>query len=183
MKRLFWTFLAVLSVLPVAPAADKPGSKQAEIARALSAAPVAIRPGAAVISMDEKGHETQLRSGNNGWTCLPHDPATPLGHPVCVDQSGWAWFQAAMTGHEPDPDKVGYSYMLQGGSTWSNTDVTATKLPPGRKAFIRLPAHVMVMNAKIANSSGFPSGEDPDTHKPFVMYGGTPFAILIIPLE
>jgi hypothetical protein len=183
MKAPFWTVIALLSTILAAHAADKPASKQAEIARALSAAPTAIRAGAAVVNMDEKGQTTELRPGSNGWTCLPHDPATPLGHPVCVDHSGWAWFEAAMTGHQPDPEKIGYSYMLRGGSTWSNTDVTATKLPPNRKAFIRLPPHVMVMNAKIANSSGFPSGEDPDTRKPFVMYGGSPYAILIIPLE
>ncbi len=174
--------LACTMILAVQ-AADKSASKQAEIVRALSAAPASIRGSAAVVAMDDNGHTTELRAGTNGWTCLPHDPATPLGHPVCVDQNGWAWFQAAMTGHEPDGDKVGYSYMLKGGSVWSNVDITATKLPPGRKQYIVLPPHVMIMNAKIASASGFPGGEDPDPHKPFVMYAGTPYAIVIMPLN
>lgn len=73
--------------------------------------------------------------------------------------------------------------MLQGGSSWSNVDVTAMQLPPGQKKYLTIPPHVMVMNAKIAQESGFPSGEVfPDTSKPFVMYGGTPYAIVIIPL-
>jgi hypothetical protein len=164
--------------------AAKPGQAQpGEIERAVSAAPASIAAGAAVIRMDDDGRMTSLREGHNGWTCFPRDPATPLGHPVCIDGPGLAWFAKTMAGHDPDPDKVGYSYMLKGGSVWSNVDVTATRLPPGEKTYITIPPHVMVMNAKVANSSGFPSGLHPDTHKPFVMYGGTPYAILIIPLE
>jgi len=42
----------------------------------------------------------------------------------------------------------------------------------------------MILNARLANSSGFPSGQaNPDTSKPFVMFGGTPFALLIIPVK
>jgi hypothetical protein len=91
--------------------------------------------------------------------------------------------QAAMSGREPDVAKTGYAYMLKGGTSWSNTDVTAMKLAPGQQDFVHVPPHIMIMNAQIANSSGFPSGEaNPNTHKPFVIYGGTPFAMLIIPV-
>jgi hypothetical protein len=111
-----------------------------------------------------------------------HGP--PIGYPVCVDKNGLEWFQAVMPGRTPNPDHIGYSYMLKGGTTWSNTDPRATKLPPGQKDFVRVPPHVMILNAKLANSSGFPSGQaNPDTHTPFVMYGGTPYAIVIIPVS
>jgi hypothetical protein len=42
----------------------------------------------------------------------------------------------------------------------------------------------MILNARVAESSGFPSGQaSPDTHKPFVMFGGTAYALVIIPLS
>jgi hypothetical protein len=151
---------------------------------ALSAAPASIAAGAAVADMSDDGKITDLRKGTNGWTCVVHDPGTPSGHPLCLDRNGLEWMQAAMSGHEPDPAKTGYSYMLKGGTAWSATDVIAAKLPEKQRDFIRVPPHIMIMNALIASSSGFPAGEtNPDTHKPFVIYGGTPFAILIIPLE
>ena len=81
-----------------------------------------------------------------------------MGHLLCVDRNGLEWMESAMSGRPPDPNRTGYSYMLRGGTTWSATDTTAMALPPGQKDFIRIPLHGMIMNAKIANSSGFPSG-------------------------
>ncbi|MDE3188226.1 MAG: hypothetical protein KGM96_12005 [Acidobacteriota bacterium] len=125
----------------------------------------------------------ELRQGNNGWTCLPRDEGTPLGQPLCLDKNGLQWYVAAMSGHAPDPNLAGYSYMLKGGSVWSNLDPSATKMQPGQKHFVLVPPHIMILNARIAKESGFPSGmADPNTHKPFVMFGDTPFAVLIIPV-
>ena len=185
MKRLLWGIIGLALIsMAAAQATDKRGVTKSEITRALSAAPPQIAAGAAVVTMDDKGQVKELRRGENGWTCIPHDPATPLGHPLCLDKNGLEWLEAAMAGHRLDPDKIGYCYMLKGGTSWSNTDFSATKLPPGRKDFIRIPPHFMILNAKVANSSGFPSGQaSPDTHKPFVMYGGTQYAVLMIPLN
>lgn len=164
--------------------AEQSQPTHALIARAVSAAPASIAAGAAVVQMDDQGKTTELRPGSNGWTCMPSDPGTPVGRPVCLDQNGLAWFRAAMSGHEPDPGKVGYSYMLQGGTIWSNTDPTATALPKGEKTYIAVPPHIMMLNARLAIESGFPSGQaHPDTTRPFVMYGGTPYAILIMPVR
>ncbi len=158
-------------------------SRQAEIRRAVSAAPRSIAARAAVVDMDERGRTTKLRDGDNGWTCIPRDPGTPLGHPLCLDQNGFEWMQAAMSGRAPDPTKIGYCYMLRGGSSWSNVDVSATKLPEGETTYISIPPHVMILNARIAGESGFPAGPHPDTRKPFVMYGGTPYANVTIPIQ
>lgn len=181
--------LLQLSILIVAlfgtalSAAAAEQNDKAQIDRALSAAPKSIANGAAVVEMDVHGNLKPLRSGSNGWTCIPKDPGTPLGHPLCVDKNGLAWMIDAMAGRVPAPDKTGYSYMLQGGTSWSNVDVSAMSLPAGQKQYITIPPHIMIMNAKIAQASGFPSGETyPDTNKPFVIYGGTPYAILIIPI-
>lgn len=162
---------------------------KSEIARAVSAAPASVSAGAAVDIADAKGRLTELRRGSNGWTCMIDDPAATkhdaiAHHPACFDKYGLEWIEAYTAGHAPNPDHVGYSYMLQGGSSWSNTDPNATKLAPGQKDYIRIPAHIMILNARVANSSGFPSGQaNPDTHKPFVMFGGTAYALLIIPVN
>ena len=185
MKQLAWILICVSSIsIAAAQSRDERSDTKSEIDRALSAAPSQIAEKAAVVSMDDKGEVKELRQGQNEWTCIPHDPATPMGHPLCLDKNGLEWMEAAMGGHPPDPDRIGYSYMLKGGTSWSNTDVSASKLPPGQKDYVRIPPHFMILNAKIANSSGYPSGEvSPNTRKPFVMYGGTPYAVLMIPLE
>ncbi len=185
MKRSAWVLIYLLSIsMAAAQSTGERSDTKSEIDRALSAAPPQIGEKAAVVSMDDNGKTKELRRGENGWTCIPHDPGTPMGHPLCLDKNGMEWMVAAMSGHPPDPDKIGYSYMLKGGTSWSNTDVSATRLPPGQTDFVHIPPHFMILNAKIANSSGYPSGEaSPNTHKPFVMYGGTPYAVLMIPLE
>lgn len=175
---------SLVLVATVVHASDAQPEGVSDIDWALSAAPAAIAAEAGVVSMGDDGTVTRLRAGRNGWTCIVHDPGTPLGHPLCVDQNGLEWMRAAMSGKEPDPTRTGYSYMLKGGTSFSATDVSAMKLMPGQKDYIRIPPHFMIMNAPIAEASGFPSGEEqPDTSKPFVIYGHTPFAILIIPLE
>jgi hypothetical protein len=163
--------------------------RDSEISQALSAAPPSIASGAAVAVMDGKGNTTQLRPGSNGWTCLApqagqaqHD--TIEHHPSCFDKYGLEWIEAYIAHRKPDAEHVGYSYMLQGGSAWSNTDPTAKELAPGEKEYIHMPPHIMILNARVAESSGFPSGQaSPDTYKPFVMFGGTAYALVIIPLS
>lgn len=188
LRPLFLSIVVLVVIgLPSARAAggkSTPAPGKDPIALALSAAPPSVRTGAAVVTMDDQGRMTELRRGDTGWTCMPTDPGTPVSYPVCVDPNGLAWFEAVMTGHEPDPGKVGYSYMLQGGTTWSNLDPMAMALPKGEKDWVDLPPHIMILSAKLAKESGFPSGEaHPNTHKPFVMYGGTPYAIIIIPVK
>ena len=150
---------------------------------ALSAAPPAIAADATVFGRDGKGDTIVLRRGHNGWTCLM-TATDPVRLPMCYDASGMAWRKAIMAGYAPDPDKPGFAYMLKGGSAWSNTDPKADKLPPGMQTYIRIPPHVMILDAKFANAAGLPSGQaNPDTHKPFVMFGGTKYAILIVPVK
>jgi hypothetical protein len=190
MKEFFCAMIGLALMSIAAPQAVGQSSEaKSEIARALSAAPISVSAGAAVDVDDAKGRMTELRHGLNGWTCVIDDPAAikhdPIEHhPACFDKHGLEWIEAFTDGRIPNPEHVGYAYMLEGGSSWSNRDPSATKLAPGQRDYIRIPAHIMILNAKIANSSGFPSGQtNPDTHKPFVMFGGTAYAILIIPVN
>ena len=187
----FFCVIAGLALMSMAapPAIGQSDEVKSEIGRALSAAPASVAAGAAVDVADAKGRMTELRHGSNGWTCvidnaeaIKQDPIEH--HPACFDKPGLEWIKAFAAGRVPNPDRVGYAYMLEGGSSWSNTDPKATKLASGQKDYIRIPAHIMILNAKVADSSGFPSGQaNPDTHKPFVMFGGTAYAILIIPVK
>jgi hypothetical protein len=189
MKKLLKTFLFVSLGTWTGAGFCQMSTTDSEISQALSAAPASIASGAAVARMDANGNMSQLRPGSNGWTCLAHheDPLHPdtiEHHGSCFDKYGLQGIEDYAAGRKPNPEHVGYSYMLQGGSSWSNTDPTADKLAPGQKDFIRMPPHIMILNAALADASGFPSGEAiPDTHKPFVMFGGTPYALLIIPLN
>lgn len=183
-------FIGLVSIgVLILPAMGQSGDVSSEISRALSAAPPSIAAGAEVVSTDDRGHMKLLRPGINGWTCMTgnettaqHDETEDSG--ACFDKYGLEWIKDYMAGRAPNPEHVGYSYMLKGGFSWSNTDPSATKLAPGQKSPIRIPPHIMILNARLANSSGFPSGQaNPDTSKPFVMFGGTPFALLIIPVK
>lgn len=183
----------VVSLISISFLAVQKGSQSSDtesvVSLALSGAPPSVAANATVGIMDEKGHLKELRHGTNGWTCLGLDRAVARHdsiehHPACFDKAGLQWIQAFETGAVPNSDQIGYSYMLQGGSAWSNTDPHAKKLSPGHKDFIHIPPHIMILNASVANTSGFPSGQtDPDTHQPFVMFGGTPYAILIVPVS
>lgn len=164
-------------------AATPQSDTAALIREALSAAPPAVATGATVLGSDRHGHAIVLRRGPNGWTCLM-SVSDPVHLPVCYDANGMEWRRAIVAGRAPDPDKPGFAHMLQGGSAWNNIAPKTNKLPPGMKTYIRFATHVMILNAKLANASGFPSGQaNPDTRKPFVMFGGTPCAILIIPVR
>ncbi len=186
MQSFHLALIARCSLIPIASDVQASGAQSegvSDIDWALSAAPPAIAAEAAVVNTGDDGKVTPLREGRNGWTCIVHDPGTPLGHPLCVDQNGLDWMHAAMSGMAPNLGRTGYSYMLRGGTSFSATDVSMTQMAPGQGDFIRIPPHFMIMNARIAEASGFPLGEaQPDTRKPFVIYGHTPFAILIIPL-
>ena len=184
MKNLILGALCAAALLVASSAV---GQVKTEIAQALTAAPPGVAAGAAVVRMDAHGRLTPLRAGTNGWTCVPPDDPAQVGNrsfPACFDMYGLEWIEDFFAGRKPNPQHVGYSYMLRGGWSWSNTDPSAKKLVPGQKDYIHIPPHIMILGARVANNSGFPSGQaDPDTSRPFVMFGGTPFAILIIPAK
>ncbi len=146
------------------------------IANALGAAPAAVARGAAVMTGDGK----VLRKGTNGWTCMPDDPRTPGQDPMCFDKAGLDWAMAWMGHKQPPAGKVGMAYMLKGGSDASNLDPYA-KGPSGR--WVTTGPHVMILSAEAARSSGYPGGAHPDTSKPYVMFGGTPYAHIMLPTK
>jgi hypothetical protein len=149
------------------------------IKSAEAAAPSSIAHDAAVITVDASGAAKSLRDGTNGWTCMPDNPKTPGTDPMCMDANAMKWAQAWM-GHKPPPaNNVGLMYMLQGGSDASNTDPWGEK--PANGKWIETGPHVMVVGADSLNKL-YPASATPDTSRPYVMFGGTPYAHLMIPI-
>ncbi len=159
---------------------QRPMSDQEMIASAMSAAPKAVAEGATIVVMDANNNARTLRQGTNGWTCMPDSPASPGQDPMCLDQNAME-SAAAWIGHKPPPDKVGFVFMLAGGSDASNTDPYATE-PTADNNWVETGPHVMILNAGDM-MSGYPTDPKPDTSQPYVMWAGTRYAHLMIPVQ
>jgi hypothetical protein len=149
------------------------------ITNATSAAPEAIAPNATVIAFDSKGQMRTVRKGSGEFTCFPDDPTTPGNVPMCFDQSGFAWAQAWMTKQNPAPNlPIGVAYMLQGSWTQSNADPYAAPVPgtPG----VQTGPALMILNTR-AMLQGYPR-EPTNPGQPFVMWPGTPYEHLMVPV-
>lgn len=161
-----------------------PTTDEELIANALSAAPEAIAKNATVVAFGADGKLRTLREGSNNFTCIPDNPSNPANDPMCLDKNGVEWAMAWINKTEPPKGKVGFGYMLQGGTTPSNVDPSATKPPEGMD-WMQEPPHVMIFNY---GGSGviqdYPSpGEMADMTQPWVMWAGTPYEHLMLPVE
>ena len=185
-----WLAITALLAVPLAlAAADAPKAKEAPkltdaqlIKSALSAAPAGLAKGATVIAMDEKGGMRTLRKGDNGFTCMPDNPATPGPDPMCMDKASFDWVHAMMSKAPPAAGRVGLMYMLAGGTDASNTDPYSQK-PSKADHWISTGPHVMIAGADAAFYDQFPKSADPDTSKPYVMWAGTPYQHLMVPVK
>jgi hypothetical protein len=146
-----------------------------------SAAPSSIAHNASVVTLDANGNATVVRKGSNGWTCMPDSPATPGPDPMCMDSNAMKWADAWIHHKPPPQGAVGVMYMLEGGTDASNTDPYATK-PTAENDWIKTGPHIMVVGSKEV-LAGYPSGQKPDTSAPYVMWAGTPYAHLMVPVK
>jgi hypothetical protein len=172
--------LSGLGLPTVALAADM--SDEELIENAMSAAPEAVGRDATIIAFDEEMNVRTVREGTNNFTCLPDNPASPGNDPMCLDANGLEWAEAWMSKAQPPAGKVGFGYMLQGGSDASNADPHASE-PAAGADWVDTGPHVMIFNAG-EMAHGYPSQtENPDTGQPYVMWLGTPYEHLMIPVE
>lgn len=177
------TFAAAWLAAGAGQAQPAPPTDAQLIASAMSAAPRAIGEGATVVAADEHGHMRTVRQGTNGWTCMPDNPATPGPDPMCMDANALAWAEAWMAHHQPPADKIGFMYMLAGGTDASNTDPYAQK-PGADNNWVSTGPHVMIVGpAALHMMAGYPREAKPDTSRPYVMWAGTPYEHLMIPVR
>jgi hypothetical protein len=164
-----------------AAAAKKAPSDAQLIASAMHAAPATVAKGATIVAMDDKGMHT-LRKGTNGFTCMPDNPATPGPDPMCADKNAMEWIDAWMAHKTPPSGKVGFMYMLAGGTDGSNTDPYAAKPEPNNH-WIKTGPHIMIVGGDAAFYDSYPKSADPDTTQPYVMWAGTPYQHLMAPVH
>ncbi len=151
------------------------------IESAMAAAPASVSSDAAIVQAQPDGSMKTLREGKNGWTCMADNPTTPGPDPMCMDKNAGTWAAAWMGKKAPPTDAPGVMYMLAGGTDASNTDPYA-KAPTEGGDWITTGPHLMVVGSS-AMLAGYPSGPSPDTKAPYVMWAGTPYAHLMIPVE
>jgi hypothetical protein len=147
------------------------------MSRLRTAAPAHVLEHATVMSMGADGKMKVIQEGNNGWTCMD-----PGGAPMCADKAAMEWAEAWQT-KGPAPQKLGFIYMLAGDTGASNTDPYATKETPDNN-WIRTGSHVMIVGADAKSMmQGYPREAKPDPTKPYVMWAGTPYEHLMLPVK
>ena len=176
-------FVAAFSLTMNVQAAEKksPTDKQL-ITSAMSAAPAKVAKEATVVAMEADGKMRTLREGKNNFTCMPDNPATPGPDPMCMDPNAMEWVHAWVARTPPAPGKIGFMYMLAGGTDASNTDPYASKPEPNNN-WIKTGPHVMVVGADASFYDQYPKDANPDTSVPYVMWAGTPYQHLMAPVK
>ena len=159
-----------------------PKTNDEKIANAMSAAPVAIAKDAAILDWPAKDGDSfpTLRAGTNEWTCLPDMPPSPGNDPICVDKAAMEWFGAYLAHKTPKLAQAGLGYMLQGASDASNVDPYATGPKPG-ESWVSAPAHVMIFPSQKLDAKVY--GTDPNSGGPWIMWAGTPYAHVMMPVK
>jgi hypothetical protein len=171
--------------------AAKPAMKKTDaqlIADAASAAPANISKGATIMNWPETptGQPRQLRAGTNGWVCYPSSPMefkdASVGDPMCMDKAwqGWAdaWLKKAAG--PPRSTSSGIAYMLRGDKGASNSDPFAEK-ETATNNWVVSPPHIMVLYPDVKSLDAFSA--DPKNGGPWVMWKGTPYAHLMVPVS
>ena len=144
--------------------------------RVAMAAPTQVVNDATIVRM-ENGAMKTLKQGTNQWTCMVADP----GVPMCMDPNAMEWAHAWQTHGQPTT-KTGFIYMLAGDTGASNTDPWASKKTPDNH-WLQTGSHVMIVGAAASTMAGHPRTADADPTKPYVMWPGSPYEHLMIPVK
>ena len=153
-----------------------------------SAASQQIADGATVLDKDG----TVLREGSNGWTCMSGSPkdepdggwdSVAQSQPVCADQVGLEWMKAYMTGASVDVSRDAYLYMLQGdlGTDTSVPGIYTEEDATSPENWVVSGPHLMLMPKDPTTLSEYPV--DPNNGEPYLMWPGSQYAHLMIPVE
>ncbi|HEV8695819.1 MAG TPA: hypothetical protein VGQ93_16780 [Lysobacter sp.] len=187
MSRSILAFAALTAAIGLTSTSVSAGGKPAAsdqklIESAMRAAPAKVAADATVVAMQDDGTMRTVRAGGNGFTCMADNPATPGPDPMCMDAAALEWANAWIGHKDPASGKIGFMYMLAGGTDASNTDPYAEK-PSASNHWVKTGAHVMIVGADASFYDMYPKSADPDTSKPYVMWPGTPYQHLMIPVK
>lgn len=151
------------------------GADKDYMKRVSTAAPPRIVEQATVVRMNGSAMQT-LKKGSNDWTCMVANNV-----PMCMDPNAMEWAHAWQT-HGPATDKTGFIYMLAGDNGASNTDPWA-KGKMTDNHWVTTGSHVMIVGAAAKTMTGYNRSVDADPKKPYVMWPGSPYEHLMIPVK
>ena len=179
MKGIFTILAAGSSVVAaISGAFAEPAMTDQELMNALKdSAPAAVLKDATILNTGADGQMKPIKKGTGGFTCMN----TP-GGAMCADEASMAWGEAWQT-KAPPPQKLGFIYMLRGDNGTSNTDPYATK-ETAYNNWIQTGPHVMIVGAEAKSMlAAYPRDAKPDPSKPYVMWRGTPYEHLMLPVK
>src|SRR6266568_490778 len=161
-----------------APKAKVPSDAQL-MKLAASAGPADVTKDATYTAMGEDMKMRQLKAGTNGWMCMAMTGMGPIDV-MCLDKEWQAWADGWLNKKPPVVKNVGVAYMLAGDHGASNTDPYAEK-PTADNAWIVSPPHIMVLSPDTKLLDALPT--DPANGGPWVMWKGTPYAHIMVPVK
>ncbi len=136
------------------------------------------------------GNGNVLREGTNGWVCLPFMPMPEEGfksphqaNPACADKASLAWVDAYMNQTEPKMESDGWMWMLHGDTGVDNFRAYSEGDREGSNPihFIESGPHLMLMPKDPDSLEG--QTTEFTTGAPYVMFKGTPYVHLMIPVK
>src|SRR5690242_9125410 len=123
-----------------------------------------------------------LKQGTGPYTCFPTPPEDVRKNgraPMCLDKVWLVWVDALMNKKPFTANGAGVAYMLAGDNGASNIDPYAQGPKPDNQWVAEGP-HVMVIAADPAQLNTLPT--DPNSGGPYVMWKGTPYAHIMVPV-
>ena len=147
-----------------------------KIAHARAAAPTAVSAAATIVIDGEVVVE-----GSNGWTCMP-DVMPGDSSAVCIDAT-WGEMMAAVGAKAPfKATGLGLSYMLLGDPPGGGVSNSTPFADPHQDAmdYVETGPHLMLIAPK-EMLAGYT--DDPAAGGPYVMWGDTDYAHLMIPVN
>jgi hypothetical protein len=172
-RFLLWAALFGTAITAVPARADD--SKEAKIQDALKAAPPSLADTVTVMDWDG----TVLRQGTGEYTCMPTGPGVEGTEPMCLDHAWMVWGDAWKNKKPFTPAGTGIAYMLAGDTGASNVDPYAQAATADNEWIVEGP-HIMLLLPDPALLDTYPI--DPHNGGPYVMWKGTPYAHLMVPV-
>ena len=180
-SKLFFPVVMTFLVFSLAQVGAR--TDEEKITDAMSAGPASISENATILDwpLSEGEIFRVLRKGTNGWVCLPSSPSKVVEgfhNAICDDEVWQAWGAAFSAGDEPVIERVGISYSLSWTASGSNTDPHASG-PTDNNQWHAYGSHVAILVPGL-NYEGIST--DPHNGGPYVMYPGTPYAHIMVPI-
>ena len=151
--------------------------KAATIREALSAG----RPDMAKAATVKDWDGNVLKQGDGPYTCFPTPPMMKkMGKaPMCLDKTWQDWAAAWQNKKDFKADHVAVGYMLEGDTGASNTDPYAQS-PTSDNHWVVSGPHTMVLVPDASQLDAI--SDDPNNGGPLVMWKGTPYAHIMVPV-